>query len=91
MIPPTGRWIGWARPRWSGQAGAIGDYASYYRPDEGAVLEDLDQRLERNTKGVADEVGGAGKGEVAKKTIAATPMAVRNGLSRGLSRRLCSP
>ena len=64
MIPPTGRWIGCASVSLQQQAGPVGDEAAHYRADEGAVLEDFDQQLEGHLQAVADEVGGAGEGQV---------------------------
>ena len=71
-------------------AGPVGDYASYHRPDEGAVLEDLDQRSNDTASALPMRSVALARVRSTKKTNAATPIAVRNGLSRGLSRRLCS-
>src|ERR1700722_13889968 len=49
------------------QANLVGNEEADDGADERTVLQDLDEQFERHLQAVADEVGGAGQGQVEKE------------------------
>ena len=90
-MPPTGRWMGWARRMLELETDTIGDEHLPQRADERAVLEDLDQQFERDLRGLADDVGGARQREVSEEQQSGHADRCPQEVCRGAGRAGCAP